>query len=318
MLQYPLPEAPWDIVSIDLLQLPQSQHGSRHLLVCVDHLTRYIVLAPLKDKTATGVAHALVTHLFCPFSTPRVILSDNGAEFRNAVVSEICSQFGIKQTFTAAYHPPSNGWVERVNKKILEVLRPVVNELLDNWEDWLPHVAASLNSSVNDSTGKSPQYILFEVKKLPYDLLTGPQQPLYNTDSYTQQQLHVFWENTLQCKKLKATKTEMMANQHKRAIPLNIKQGDTIMIQQPERKSKFSPKFVGSYRIVRYVYGNKFEVMEPNTNIILVTHSDRLKKIPSPSDSPLAADSVPVEQADTHREQVTQQASHTFNLRPRH
>ncbi len=67
MLQYPLPESPWDIVSIDLLQLSQSQYGSRYLLVCVDHLTRYVVLAPLKDKTATQVAHALVTHLFCPF-----------------------------------------------------------------------------------------------------------------------------------------------------------------------------------------------------------------------------------------------------------
>ncbi len=67
MLQYPLPEAPWDIVSIDLLQLPQSPHGSRYLLVCVDHLTRLVVLAPLKDKIATVVAHALVTYLICPF-----------------------------------------------------------------------------------------------------------------------------------------------------------------------------------------------------------------------------------------------------------
>ncbi len=92
------------------------------------------------------VAHALVTHLFCPFSIPRVILSDNGADFRNAVVSEICSQFGIKETFTAAYHPASNGLVERANRKISEVLLPIVNELLDNWGDWLPHVAASLNS----------------------------------------------------------------------------------------------------------------------------------------------------------------------------
>ncbi len=72
MLQYPLPEAPWDIVSIDLLQLPQRQYLSRYLLVCVDHLNliRYVVLTPLKDKTAKQVAHALVTHLFCPFSTP--------------------------------------------------------------------------------------------------------------------------------------------------------------------------------------------------------------------------------------------------------
>ncbi len=123
-----------------------------------------MVLATLKDKTATGVAHVLVTHLFCPFSTERVIMSDNGAEFRNAVVSEICSQFGITQTFTVAYHPASNALVERANRKILEVLRPIVNEL-DNWEDWLPHVAASLNSSVNDSTGISPHYILFGVEK---------------------------------------------------------------------------------------------------------------------------------------------------------
>ncbi len=165
ILQHPLPEVPWDIVSIHLFQLPQSQHGSRYVLVCVDHLMWYVVLMPLKDKTATVVAHALVAHLFCPFSTPWVILSDNGAEFWNAVVSEICSQFGIKQTFTAAYHPLSSGLVERANRKILEVLHPIVNELLDNWDDWLPHVAASLSSSVNDSTGKSPHYIFFRVEK---------------------------------------------------------------------------------------------------------------------------------------------------------
>ncbi len=132
MLQYPLPEFPWDIVSIDLLQLPQSQYGSRYLLVCVDHLTRYVVLAPLKDKTVIQVAHALVTHLFCPFSTLRVMLSDHGTEFKNAVVAEICSQFGITQTITAGYHPAANGLVERANRKILEVLRPIVNDLLDN------------------------------------------------------------------------------------------------------------------------------------------------------------------------------------------
>ncbi len=38
----------------------------------------------------------------------------------------------MKQTFTAAYHPASNGFVEKANGKILEVLSPIVNELLDN------------------------------------------------------------------------------------------------------------------------------------------------------------------------------------------
>ncbi len=107
------------------------------------------------------------------------MLSDNGAEFRNSAVAEFFSYFGITQTFTAAYHPASNGLAERANRKILEVLKPIVNDLLDNWEAWLPHVAASVNSSVNDSTGKS-HYILFGVeKRLPYDLLTSTQQSVY-------------------------------------------------------------------------------------------------------------------------------------------
>ncbi len=132
------------------------------------------------------------------------------------------------------------------------MLRPFVNELLDNWEDWLTNVATSLNNSVNDSTGKSPYYILYGVeKRLPYDLLTSPQQPVYNTDNYTQQQLQVFEKIHASVRsKLKATKTEMMANQHKRAIAVNFKPGDNIMIQQPERMSKLSPKFLGPYRIV--------------------------------------------------------------------
>ncbi len=306
MLTYPLPEAPWDMVSIDLLQLPKSQYGSRYLLVCVDHLTRFVVLAPLTDKTAAGVAHALVTHLFCPFTTPRVILSDNGAEFRNAVLAEICSQFQVKQTFTATYHPASNGLVERANRKILEVLRPIVNDLQDNWEDWLPHIAASINSSVNDSTGKSPHYILYGVeKRLPYDLLTTPVQPLYNIDDFAQQQIHVFSNIHSSVRaKLRETKAEMMAKQHKRALPVIIKQGDYVMIQQPERNSKLSPKFVGPYRVVRYIHGNKFEVMEPKTNITLVAHSDRLKLIKSSADSPVTDPSMPIESN-----------AHSYNLR---
>ncbi len=59
------------------------------------------------------------------------------------------------------------------------------------------------------------------------------------------------------------------------------------MIQQPERKPKLSPTFVGPYRVVRYVHGNKFVVVKPNTNVTLVLHSDRLKAEKISSDSPL-------------------------------
>ncbi len=89
ILECPPPSRPWDLVSIDLLQLPASYQRSKYLLICVDHLSRYVVLATQKDKTAKSVAHALITHLFCPYSAPRVLLSDNGAEFHNTLLEEI-------------------------------------------------------------------------------------------------------------------------------------------------------------------------------------------------------------------------------------
>ncbi len=112
ILEYPLPARPFDVIGIDLLQLPRSHQGSSYVLVCVDHFSRFTVLAPLSSKSATTVAHALCSHLICPYTTPRVLLSDNGTEFKNQILQDICNQFSIKQTFITAHHPASNGLVE--------------------------------------------------------------------------------------------------------------------------------------------------------------------------------------------------------------
>ncbi len=130
ILEYAPSNRPWDVVSVDLLQLPTSAQGSKYLVVIVDIFSRYVLLAPIKEKTAKNIAHTLVSKLICEFFVPRVLLSDNGAELRNRLLQEICNQFGINHTFTVAYHPASNGLVERINRKILEALRPVVGSLL--------------------------------------------------------------------------------------------------------------------------------------------------------------------------------------------
>ncbi len=112
ILEYPLPARPFDVIGIDLLQLPRSHQGSSYVLVCVDHFSRFTVLAPPPNKSATTVAHAFVSHLICPYTAPRVLLSDNLTEFKNQIFQDICNQFNIKQTFITAQHPASNGLVE--------------------------------------------------------------------------------------------------------------------------------------------------------------------------------------------------------------
>jgi len=319
ILEYPPPERPWDVVAIDLLQLPASHQGSKYVLVCVDHFSRYVVLAPLKDKTAGAVAHALITTLFCPYSTPRVLLSDNGAEFRNALLNEICRQFNIKQTFTVTYHPASNGLVERANRKILDVLRPVVSGLLDIWEDWLPHVAACINGSVCESTGKSPFYIVYGMeKRLPYDLLDSPQNPVYNMEDYAKSQLNLFSNihKDVQ-KRLLASKAAMNSQQHRRSSPVKFQMGDSVMVRVPERSSKLSAKFVGPRLIVNQLQGNKFELFDPLLNTLETVHSDRLKGTNVKLNVDLAATAklCDATRLDTPNSQTN--PTHTYNLRSR-
>ncbi len=111
ILEYPLPARPFDVEGINLLQLPRSIQSSTYVLVCFDHFGRFTVLAPLPNKSATTVAHAIVSHLICPYMTPHVLLSGNGTEFKNQVLREICTQFHIQQTFITSHHPAPNGCV---------------------------------------------------------------------------------------------------------------------------------------------------------------------------------------------------------------
>ncbi len=190
-----------------------------------------------------------------------------------------------------AYHPASNGFVQRDNRKILDALRPVVNSLHDNWKDWLPYRTVCIKSPVSKSTGKSPHYILILYggdKRLPYDLLTSPQKPVYDIDSYAKQQMRVFTDIHANVqKRLEAPRGDTMAKQHKNAVKITIKVGDAIMVRLPERSFKLSPTFFGPRLVVRQLHGNKSEVHDSIFNTVDVVHSDRLKKTRAQTDPSL-------------------------------
>lgn len=116
--EYPPRSRLFDCVPIDVLQLPPSYQGSKYVVVTEDMFPRFVILYPTKENTACAVAHPIVWKPICKYSTPRVLLIDNGAEFRNKVLQEIFSQFGIVQTLGVAYHSATNDLVELRNMNI--------------------------------------------------------------------------------------------------------------------------------------------------------------------------------------------------------
>ena len=61
------------------------------LLVYQDHFTKYILLRPLKHKSAVEVADTLEDY-FCELGPPHILQSDNGGEFCNSILFSLIDE----------------------------------------------------------------------------------------------------------------------------------------------------------------------------------------------------------------------------------
>ena len=95
-------------MTIDFNELPKVEH----ILVIVDHFMRYTKAYVTKDQKVSTAAKTLYEGFISIFGAPKRILMDQGKAFTSEVVEQLCSQFGISQLTTTAYHPKGNGQVE--------------------------------------------------------------------------------------------------------------------------------------------------------------------------------------------------------------
>ena len=61
------------------------------------------------------MAQKLTDEMFCRFSPPEQLHSDQGKQFELKLVEEICKLLQVKKTRTTPYHPQCDGMVERFN-----------------------------------------------------------------------------------------------------------------------------------------------------------------------------------------------------------
>ena len=73
---------------------------------------RYTRAYVTKDQKVLTAAKTLYEGFISIFGTPKRILMDQGKAFTSEVVEQLCSQFGISQLTTTAYHSQGNGQVE--------------------------------------------------------------------------------------------------------------------------------------------------------------------------------------------------------------
>lgn len=116
--QMPLPTARFQHLHVDLVSpLPMSQ-GFQHVMTVIDCFTRWPEVIPVTDTMAETCALALLHHWVARFGVPCNIMSDRGCQFTSKLWAKLASLLGVKLSATTAYHPQSNGMVERFHQQL--------------------------------------------------------------------------------------------------------------------------------------------------------------------------------------------------------
>ena len=155
-----IPTSPWQVVGLDLLQLPETGKGYKYLLVGVDLLSRYAIAKPLKSKMSITVAKAVLSEIIEQpmLGPPQQFLTDQGCEFMGASFQELCLAYGIKHTTTATANAKGNGVVERMNRTIMHILRVVCQKGPD-WDKHIPAALKAYNNLPHSTVGLAPSQV---------------------------------------------------------------------------------------------------------------------------------------------------------------
>ena len=182
----------WSKLYLDLIgPLPCTEEGHKYILTCQDNLSQYLITQPLRNQTVDEVSEALINRVFLLYGIPKIILTDQGSNFMSDVFKRICKLFQIEKLNTVAYHPESNGALERTHRTLVTYLRSYVDTKPSNWDQWLQFASFTFNTTPHSITRYSPYELLFGRKcNLPGEL-EQKAQPLYNYDDIVSHKVQI-------------------------------------------------------------------------------------------------------------------------------
>jgi hypothetical protein len=293
----PIPDAPWDTISVDfIVELPESR-GHDAAMVVVDSVNKTAHFVPtFITVSAAGSARLFVQHVWKHHGLPRRVISDRGPQFVAEFTRELYRLLGIKVAATTAYHPQGDGQTERVNQELEQYLRLFISQRQDDWVDLLPLAEFQYNNHAHSATQHPP--FLLENGRLPRMGFEPDQRPskVESVNEFAERM-----KNTLDEAKaaLSKSKDDMARYYNQRRTPApDFQPGDKVYLDatdiattRPSRK--LSHKHLGPFPIERKVGNNAYRLRLPPAMSRIHPVFNVIKLTPAPEDPIAGRRTVP-------------------------
>ncbi len=247
----PIPvEGAFDLVAVDILgPFPVTNSGSRYIVVFSDYYTRWPEAFALPSCEAHRLASLFVNEIMIRHGSLRCILSDRGRNFLAAIVKETCRLMNTSKLNTTAYHPQTDGLVERFNGTLAETLSMFVSTNQKDWDEHIPQVLFAYRVSPNATTGESPFYLLYgREPRLPLDISLLPPANLSNLSPSVSEHRARIVTTLEEARQLIASNTQraqlrMKAQYDNIARPVTFSIGQRVWVYTPKRVKDYRRSF---------------------------------------------------------------------------
>jgi hypothetical protein len=276
------PSAVFQLLHLDFwgpVQTPPAS-GNRYVIVLTDNLSKYVIAQALPDCTARSAAQFLIDQFILVHGAPERLLTDNGTHFNNTLLRAVTSSMQIPHTFSVAYHPQTNGQVERFNATFAAQLAKYCHPDRHDWDLYLPSIVYAYNTSIHSTTQLMPYEVAFGRRpKSPFD----PTSPTINLPP-----LHSFYPYLKRTRRLLTTQARNNILRHQsqwqqryntnRSNP-SYRVGASVYVNTAASRTKLDPRRSGPYTILEISGTQNYLVQDPSSGRSSWCHVSQLHPV---------------------------------------
>lgn len=266
--QLPIPEKPWNSISMDFIEHLPDSSGFTAILVIIDRLSKQAIFIPTHDTiTSPDLARLFVLHVFSKHGVPSHVTSDRGTEFVSHFFRSLGKALDMVLHFTSGYHPEGDGQTERANQTLEQYLRIYCNYQQDNWSELLPLAEFAYNNAPSATTGVSP---FFANKGYHPNLSVHPERDLSSARAREYaidlDELHQFLREEMAHAQ---ERYQGPADARRKPAP-DLKIGDQVFVKAKYFRStrpskKLSEKNLGPFEIIARPGTHSFTIRLPDS-----------------------------------------------------